>query len=127
MDNEKLLALAERYGTPLYVFDADEFAARLRLVKEALGERIRLCYSMKANPFLLACLPPELGALEVCSPGELTRNRPPRKRAPRKPAGASGGDAAAEQPAGGSVEPASAEPGSGGGSVRRSRRPGLRP
>ena len=22
MDNEKLLALAERYGTPLYVFDA---------------------------------------------------------------------------------------------------------
>ncbi len=72
MDNEKLLALAERYGTPLYVFDADEFAARLRLVKEALGERIRLCYSMKANPFLLACLPPELGALEVCSPGELT-------------------------------------------------------
>ncbi len=72
MDNEKLLALAARYGTPLYVFDADEFAARLRMVKTALGEKIRLCYSMKANPFLLACLPEELGALEVCSPGELT-------------------------------------------------------
>ncbi len=72
MTNEKLRALAERYGTPLYIFDADEFAARLRMVKAALGNKIRLCYSMKANPFLLACLPTELGALEVCSPGELT-------------------------------------------------------
>ncbi len=72
MTNEKLRALAERYGTPLYIFDADEFAARLRMVKAALGDKIRLCYSMKANPFLLACLPTELGALEVCSPGELT-------------------------------------------------------
>ncbi len=72
MTNEKLRALAERYGTPLYIFDADEFAARLRMVKAVLGDKIRLCYSMKANPFLLACLPTELGALEVCSPGELT-------------------------------------------------------
>lgn len=72
MDKEKLLQLAREYGTPLYVFDADAFAARLALVKEALGEKIRLCYSMKANPFLLACLPETLGALEVCSPGELT-------------------------------------------------------
>lgn len=72
MDNKTLWALAERYGTPLYIFDADEFAARLRMVKTALGEKIRLCYSMKANPFLLACLPSELEALEVCSPGELT-------------------------------------------------------
>lgn len=72
MEKEKLLKLANEYQTPLYVFDADAFRKRLRLVKQALGEKIRLCYSMKANPFLLACLPPELGALEVCSPGELT-------------------------------------------------------
>ncbi len=72
MNNEKLLQLAKEYGTPLYVFDEDAFAARLALVKECLGENIRLCYSMKANPFLLACLPETLGALEVCSPGELT-------------------------------------------------------
>ena len=72
MDNEKLLRLAQEYKTPLYVFDEDAFAARLALVKDVLGEKIRLCYSMKANPFLLACLPDTLGALEVCSPGELT-------------------------------------------------------
>ena len=72
MTNETLLSLARTYGTPLYVFDADAFAARAHLVKDALGERIRLCYSMKANPFLLRCLPAEIEYLEVCSPGELT-------------------------------------------------------
>ena len=72
MTDEKLLSLAGEFGTPLYVFDADAFKKRAALVKKALGEKIRLCYSMKANPFLLRCLPEEISMLEVCSPGELT-------------------------------------------------------
>ncbi len=72
MTDEKLLELARTYQTPLYVFDADAFKKRAAQVKAALGERIRLCYSMKANPFLLRCLPEEIPMLEVCSPGELT-------------------------------------------------------
>ena len=72
MTNEKLLSLAREFGTPLYVFDADAFRKRVDQVKAALGERIRLCYSMKANPFLLRCLPTNIAMLEVCSPGELT-------------------------------------------------------
>ena len=72
MTNDKLLSLAREYKTPLYVFDADVFQARLAAVKAAFGAGVRLCYSMKANPFLLRCLPPELELLEVCSPGELT-------------------------------------------------------
>ena len=72
MTNETLLSLAEQYGTPLYIFDADAFQKRAAQVKNALGEKIRLCYSMKANPFLLRCLPEEIAMLEVCSPGELT-------------------------------------------------------
>ncbi|MCD7769737.1 MAG: alanine racemase [Oscillospiraceae bacterium] len=72
MDNEKLLALAREYGTPLYVFDADEFARRLALVRDAFGPDVALCYSIKANPFLLRCLPKDIDRLEVCSPGELT-------------------------------------------------------
>ncbi len=71
MTNEKLLSLAREFKTPLYVFDADVFEARLAMIKEAFGEKVRLCYSMKANPFLLRCLPPQLELLEVCSPGEL--------------------------------------------------------
>ena len=72
LSNEKLLSLAREYGTPLYVFDADAFRNRVDAVKQALGEKIRLCYSMKANPFLLRCLPESISMLEVCSPGELT-------------------------------------------------------
>lgn len=71
MTNETLLSLAREYKTPLYVFDADVFEARLAGIKKAFGENVRLCYSMKANPFLLRCLPPQLDMLEVCSPGEL--------------------------------------------------------
>ena len=72
MTNELLLSLAREYATPLYVFDADAFRARAAAVKAAFGAGVTLCYSMKANPFLLRCLPPEISMLEVCSPGELT-------------------------------------------------------
>ena len=72
MNDTMLRSLAGAYKTPLYVFDADEFQKRAALCKKAFGERTRLCYSMKANPFLLACLPEEISMLEVCSPGELT-------------------------------------------------------
>ncbi|MCD8088044.1 MAG: alanine racemase [Oscillospiraceae bacterium] len=72
MDNNQLLSLAREFETPLYVFDEDEFARRLALVRSAFGTKVGLCYSIKANPFLLKCLPQTLDHLEVCSPGELT-------------------------------------------------------
>ena len=71
MDRALLLKLAEEYGTPLYVFDGDAFEKRAAQVKSALGKDVGLCFSIKANPFLLACLPKEIEKLEVCSPGEL--------------------------------------------------------
>lgn len=58
--------------TPAYFFDQDRFAARVEKVKEALGTDIPLTYSIKANPFLLNCLPEGIAHVEVCSPGELT-------------------------------------------------------
>lgn len=61
--------------TPYYVFDTDEFAKRAAMVRAALdckgGRRIPLCFSIKANPFLLHRLPEGLDHVEVCSPGEL--------------------------------------------------------
>ena len=72
MNDKLLLSLAREHGTPLYVFDADAFRKRAALCKNAFGEKVTLCYSMKANPFLLRCLPEEITMLEVCSPGELT-------------------------------------------------------
>ena len=59
-------------GTPCYVFDTDVFAKRAAVVKKAFGDRVGLCYSIKADPFLLAALPEDFSYIEVCSPGELS-------------------------------------------------------
>lgn len=57
--------------TPAYVLDEAAFRRRIASVRAALGERIPLVYSIKANAFLLHALPEELRHVEVCSPGEL--------------------------------------------------------
>lgn len=72
MERSVLETLAGQVSTPGYVFDTDLFARRVRLVKEAFGEKTGLCFSIKANPFLLPYLPAEFEKIEVCSPGELT-------------------------------------------------------
>ena len=67
-------ALRQAFGevaSPAYVFSAQAFAARAKMVKEAFGEDTDICYSIKANPFLLAVLPEDFSKIEVCSPGEL--------------------------------------------------------
>ena len=52
--------------TPYYVFDTDEFAKRAAMIRAALdckgGRRIPLCFSIKANPFLLQAA----GGLRPC-------------------------------------------------------------
>ncbi len=71
--NDKILKEAVgRFGTPCYVFDTDKFADRAEKVRAAFGDSVGLCYSIKANPFLLAALPDVFSYIEVCSPGELS-------------------------------------------------------
>lgn len=70
MDNQILQDAADRYKTPAYVFDLDAFSSRIRLIKDMLGERVRIYYAMKANPFLTAAAAQAADGLEVCSPGE---------------------------------------------------------
>lgn len=72
MNIQKLRELLPRVGTPSYIFDLDAFEQRALQVKEAFGENIGLCFSIKANPFLLGRLPSVFDKIEVCSPGELT-------------------------------------------------------
>ena len=72
MINKKLTELSQVISTPAYVFDAEMFEKRAVLVQEAFGEKTGLCFSIKANPFLLSCLPKVFAKIEVCSPGELT-------------------------------------------------------
>lgn len=58
--------------SPAFIFDADEFQAQVDRIKAVIGDTIPLCFSIKANPFLLNCLPDNLAKVEVCSPGELS-------------------------------------------------------
>lgn len=67
-----LKKLSSVLSTPAYVFDADAFARRAQEVRAAFGPKTGLCFSIKANPFLLSCLPDVFDRIEVCSPGELT-------------------------------------------------------
>lgn len=64
-----------RMGTPTYVFDEDDLLNRVEAIKQALivseDKRVKLCYSIKANPFLIGSLVDVVDNLEVCSPGEL--------------------------------------------------------
>lgn len=62
---------AAEYETPAYVFDVDGFQERLREIREIVGEKIGLCYSIKANSWLTKAASEVWDHLEVCSPGEL--------------------------------------------------------
>ena len=65
-----LFALAQAYGTPLYVFDERVLAERVRYLRSVFPEPLELCFAMKANPFVLPEVAPLVDRLEVCSPGE---------------------------------------------------------
>lgn len=57
-------------ATPAYLFDLDELSERLNRIRQILGPDIRLCYAMKANPFLVDAMKGLAVQFEVCSPGE---------------------------------------------------------
>ena len=68
MFNPEHAQLCALSGTPAYVFDTDVFRDRIARTSRLLGSRAKLCYAMKANPFLAGTA--ELDRYEVCSPGE---------------------------------------------------------
>lgn len=73
MIEEKISEAIKEYPTPLFLFDTDELRKRVVQIKEILNKgSIGLCYSIKANPFLIPYLTDLVDKLEVCSPGELS-------------------------------------------------------
>jgi diaminopimelate decarboxylase len=71
-----LEALARRFGTPLYVYSADQIVERLRLFQQALAGRDHLiCYAVKANSALaiLKLLDQRGAGFDIVSGGELER------------------------------------------------------
>src|SRR5881394_1627053 len=75
-DSLPLASLAEKHGTPLYVYSAETITKRYRIFDGAFGRaRHSVCYSVKANSNLsLLRLLARLGAgFDVVSGGELHR------------------------------------------------------
>ena len=68
-----LLQAAQRFGTPLYVYDFDAIKTRLVALRSLLDPRIKLFYAVKANSnrHLLANLRPLVDGLDVSSGGEI--------------------------------------------------------
>jgi diaminopimelate decarboxylase len=73
MINEKELAeISKNYGTPCYVFDLASLRTRVEEMRKIADGKYHLCYSIKANPFLIPLMSELVDHLEVCSPGELS-------------------------------------------------------
>jgi diaminopimelate decarboxylase len=69
-------ALARKYGTPLYVYSADQMVERLKLFQKAFVRRDHLvCYAVKANSTLaiLKLLADHGAGFDIVSGGELER------------------------------------------------------
>ena len=69
MDERQLENLAVSLKTPSFVFDTDILKARAAHVAEKV-KPAKLCFAIKANPFLLQAMDTEVERYEVCSPGE---------------------------------------------------------
>ncbi|MCD8096642.1 MAG: alanine racemase [Lachnospiraceae bacterium] len=69
IDRMKLSELVKTLGTPSYVFDTDILQERVRMVSQKLAPA-KLCYAIKANPFLIRAMDALVDRYEVCSPGE---------------------------------------------------------
>ena len=58
--------------TPCYVFDEAACVDRAIRIRQEVGKwGGKLCFAIKANPFLIPALIPVVDKFEVCSPGEL--------------------------------------------------------
>jgi diaminopimelate decarboxylase len=83
-ENVPLIQLAEKYGTPLYVYSATAVRERYQILKGAFHSvKHTICYSVKANSNLsLLRLLASLGAgFDIVSGGELERVGLARKQA----------------------------------------------
>ena len=70
MEISRIKEAADRFGTPLYLFDLDCIRDRVQRFRDAFKDEIGLTYSMKTNPFLTLEMSRQMERIEVCSMGE---------------------------------------------------------
>lgn len=72
MTEKNIIDFSKNKKTPFYVFDFDVLLGRVENIKKFLPDNAKLCYAIKANPFLIPALKDADILFEVCSPGELS-------------------------------------------------------
>jgi diaminopimelate decarboxylase len=86
-DDTSLAALAQDYGTPLYVYSATQISQRYQLFQQSFQDRAHtVCYAVKANSSLaiLRLLAKQGAGFDIVSGGELERVRKAHKPALKK-------------------------------------------
>jgi diaminopimelate decarboxylase len=86
-DGVSLTTLAGKYGTPLYVYSAQQITQRFQLFHQAFATRPHtICYAVKANSSLaiLRLLAEQGAGFDIVSGGELERVRKAHKPAFKK-------------------------------------------
>ena len=56
MQKKLIDEILKKTGTPLYIFDADELKERFSQLFAKKSCNVKLCYAIKANPFLVSVL-----------------------------------------------------------------------
>ncbi|MFQ9178691.1 MAG: alanine racemase [Eggerthella lenta] len=71
IDDATLQNALDACPTPLYLFDHQVLNDRITRLRASLPSRIKLCYAMKANPFIVLEASALAACVEACSPGEV--------------------------------------------------------
>ena len=69
MNLQEIINEMDRIDTPSFIFDINILSEKIELMREHLQGK-KICYAMKANPFLVPYIDKIVDRLEVCSPGE---------------------------------------------------------
>ena len=70
MKREELETAILKYETPFYVYDLDILTQEMARFRKCLGEQIKICFAMKANPFVVKHMSELADRIVVCSMGE---------------------------------------------------------
>lgn len=74
VDGLDVVGIAERFGTPVFVYGGDSIGRGAQRLKAALGDRVEVFYSIKANPAIAVCKVLQRAGVdgaEIASSGEL--------------------------------------------------------
>lgn len=71
LEDKIIEEVLRRQDTPCYIFDTQVLKDRIRYIKKRLPQKLKLCYAIKANPFVTKQAAEVAERVELCSPGEV--------------------------------------------------------